>query len=48
MRKLLLILLFALPSPQDVGSCYSVQPICIVGHPVCLCTITLNCYWACL
>jgi hypothetical protein len=35
------------PAVADIGSCYSVRPICIQGQPVCLCTYTQNCFWAC-
>jgi hypothetical protein len=37
-----------LGSEQGVGSCYEVKPICIGGgHPVCMCTVTMQCYWVC-
>jgi hypothetical protein len=35
------------PAEADIGSCYSVRPICIQGHPVCVCDIAMNCFWAC-
>jgi hypothetical protein len=35
------------PELEGKGSCYEVKPICIQGAPVCMCTITLDCYWAC-
>jgi hypothetical protein len=35
------------PLVADIGSCYSVAPICIQGHPVCVCTLTMQCFWTC-
>lgn len=35
------------PTPQGVGSCYEVKPICLMGRPVCLCDLNLQCSWAC-
>lgn len=35
------------PQPQGVGSCYEVKPICLMGRPVCLCDLNLQCSWAC-
>ena len=31
----------------DVGSCYSVRPICLSGAPACMCDYSMNCYWVC-
>lgn len=32
----------------DVGSCYSVAPICMYPtRPLCLCNQTMQCFWAC-
>jgi hypothetical protein len=31
----------------DVGSCYSVPPICIQGQPVCMCDYAMQCFWSC-
>jgi hypothetical protein len=33
--------------PVDIGGCYSVQPLCLFGKPVCVCTIALECWWGC-
>ena len=36
------------PASADVGSCYSVQPICMYpSQAVCMCNATMQCYWAC-
>lgn len=35
------------PADQDVGSCYSVKPICIGSSPLCVCDNVRNCYWVC-
>lgn len=36
------------PAQADVGSCYSVQPICLGGQRVqCICDVARNCFWAC-
>lgn len=35
------------PSEQDIGSCYSLRPICTMGSPVCMCDYSMNCFWAC-
>jgi len=40
-------LLLSKGMPTDVGSCYSPQPICISGSPVCICDLSMNCLWAC-
>jgi hypothetical protein len=34
-------------SEAGYGSCYEVQPICIQGHPACVCDRNNNCFWAC-
>lgn len=48
---LLLALSYCLaPIPSasaDVGSCYSPRPICVQGSVVCMCDVSLNCFWAC-
>jgi len=32
----------------DVGSCYSVRPICLYPTtPICVCDIQMRCFWAC-
>lgn len=32
----------------DIGSCYSPKPFCYGNtSPVCMCTITQQCWWAC-
>jgi hypothetical protein len=34
--------------PLDIGSCYSVQPICLGSQrPICICDYARNCFWAC-
>lgn len=33
--------------PQGIGGCYEAKPICISGKPVCMCTVTQDCHWAC-
>lgn len=43
----LLVLTVSLAAHADIGSCYSPRPICISGYPVCICDISLNCFWAC-
>lgn len=36
------------PAAADVGSCYSVQPICMYpSQAVCMCNVSMQCYWAC-
>lgn len=36
------------PSEADVGSCYSVKPICMGSQrAVCVCDYAQNCFWAC-
>ena len=35
------------PAKADVGSCYSVQPVCMQGRPACVCDYAMNCYWSC-
>jgi hypothetical protein len=35
------------PAAADIGSCYSARPICIQGHPACVCDYAQNCFWAC-
>ena len=42
-------LLGATTSNADAGygSCYEAQPICIQGHPICLCNLQQYCLWAC-
>jgi hypothetical protein len=37
----------ATQAKADIGSCYSPKPVCIGTHPVCICDITQNCWWAC-
>jgi hypothetical protein len=36
------------PAEADIGSCYSVRPICLAPQvPICICDIVRNCFWAC-
>lgn len=34
-------------APSGTGSCYEAKPICMQGHPVCMCTLSQQCYWVC-
>lgn len=56
MRNIVVVVLVALvvamsssrDAAADIGSCYSVRPICMPGQAaLCMCDQTYNCFWVC-
>jgi len=43
----LILLAAADEASAGYGTCYEAQPVCIQGHPLCVCDRNNWCFWAC-